>query len=1174
MRELVLCLLLLGPLPTLRAQSHNLVTTLEPRVPVTDPAAPERLEKEKVQRTVSCYDGLGRLVREVREGFTPAGKDLVTVYTYDEAGRRERSYLPYAREAGSKDTRDSDPVEALYGYYRQPPPGVPATRFPYSRRVYDRSPLERVLAEGAPGKAWQPEQGHARRYHTTVNLEEVPHWTVDGHDSCHLEGSYPPGSLLVNEMRDEDGLLRREYIDRRGRTIMKERLLDTVAVRTFFVYDDRDLLRAVIPPMAAARGVADAGYVFRYTYDDRRRLVEKRLPGAAPEEMVYDNAGRLILFRDGTLRRDSLWRYTFRDVFGRVREEGLCATAGSRKTLQDRLDRLTGYRVDSSVFPGTVFRPHMFFFYDDYTFLTDTALRFLPTVFAGEDPAAWPVPFDPWERTERTKGWQTGRRVLVPATGQWLEEAVYYDILGRVIQRVRRNHLGGVDRYSYLYDLQGHTLKEVVQHTTGYGEEHTITKVFERDHAGRIVRVRYRLDTLEPFVLYEYSYNDLGLPVRKRLYGRDGHFAREIDYRYNVRGWLTRINDPDSLGGALFAEQLLFEDPAPYDVPARYAGPVAAVVWRSEGMPGKAAYLCRYDDLGRLTGAEWRAAGQGDHSVPLIHYDLNGNIDSIVRRGAQGPLHGEVIDALRYRYDGDQLLAVDDAANEGWPGEDFRDRGAHYDPAAAGENARPEYGYNAHGDMVRDDNKGILRIRYDINHLPREILLDRDRRIILMYDAEGTLLRTEIYDAGGHLAGVIDRDGEFVYVDGEPAWVMTEEGRLVKEEEGGWVPEYFLRDHLGNVRVVFRVDSAGRTVAVQETHYYPFGMRISGQSMYGTSPTANRYLYNGKELVEDEGLYWYDYGARFYDPALGRWGVPDPLAEQRYGLSRYQYARNDPLNRIDPNGALDDWYKSEAGNVVWKDSHEETITVNGETFRNIGKTYSQPIIEGGYMVYFQDLPIAITENRISAYQLLDNDEIFRNAIKMAYRDELREEIFMARFSSDRERWSKQVLGGTFAVPVMILGTITLGEVDYGMLFSSLSKGMRLNRFISTDYWKVNLLINGSQQLLINGPEEIDIWDLFSSCVFTPSINAMSSSLIDITPFRKEEKVTYLLHGKTFGEVGISFVTNLITGKFNETAITKIGPVNKFETGLLKINFSSLDLLGLFFDKKIREQYEK
>ncbi len=132
-------------------------------------------------------------------------------------------------------------------------------------------------------------------------------------------------------------------------------------------------------------------------------------------------------------------------------------------------------------------------------------------------------------------------------------------------------------------------------------------------------------------------------------------------------------------------------------------------------------------------------------------------------------------------------------------------------------------------------------------------------------------------------------------------FIMTDEGRLVPNGSN-YDSEYFIKDHLGNTRVVVK-DNAGTAEVMQESHYYPFGMQMEGMSYQNPLQTSlNKYLYNGKELQDDLGLDWYDYGARFYDATLGRWHVIDPLSEKYYSLSPYNYVANNPIRLIDPNG--------------------------------------------------------------------------------------------------------------------------------------------------------------------------------------------------------------------------------------------------------------------------------
>ncbi|MEL7119641.1 MAG: RHS repeat-associated core domain-containing protein, partial [Bacteroidota bacterium] len=81
---------------------------------------------------------------------------------------------------------------------------------------------------------------------------------------------------------------------------------------------------------------------------------------------------------------------------------------------------------------------------------------------------------------------------------------------------------------------------------------------------------------------------------------------------------------------------------------------------------------------------------------------------------------------------------------------------------------------------------------------------------------------------------------------------------------------------------------------LQENHYYPFGLGFEGPWLMDDAGRESQYQYNGKELNEDFGLNWLDYGARWYDASIARWNAVDPLAEEYSGWSSYSYALNNP----------------------------------------------------------------------------------------------------------------------------------------------------------------------------------------------------------------------------------------------------------------------------------------
>ncbi len=138
--------------------------------------------------------------------------------------------------------------------------------------------------------------------------------------------------------------------------------------------------------------------------------------------------------------------------------------------------------------------------------------------------------------------------------------------------------------------------------------------------------------------------------------------------------------------------------------------------------------------------------------------------------------------------------------------------------------------------------------------------------------------------------------------------------------------EYSLRDHLGNTRLTFTDRNANGIVDItnnpttsdilQENHYYPFGMAYEGPWLMNDAARDTKYQYNSKELNDDFGLNWMDYGARWYDAAIGRWNSVDPLADKMRRWSPYNYTFDNPMRFIDPDGMAPDPPNGEAS-WIW-----------------------------------------------------------------------------------------------------------------------------------------------------------------------------------------------------------------------------------------------------------------
>ena len=142
--------------------------------------------------------------------------------------------------------------------------------------------------------------------------------------------------------------------------------------------------------------------------------------------------------------------------------------------------------------------------------------------------------------------------------------------------------------------------------------------------------------------------------------------------------------------------------------------------------------------------------------------------------------------------------------------------------------------------------------------------------------------------------------------------------------------EYSIKDHLGNARISF-TDLNGNGVVnetnvpatnevLQENHYYPFGLNTEGPWM-NDAALDNKYQYNGKEFNDDFGLNLNDYGARWYDGAVGRWWSVDPMGASTPAWSNYSYTFNNPIKYIDPTGMMGQ--ETEAWGMMKQQSENE-----------------------------------------------------------------------------------------------------------------------------------------------------------------------------------------------------------------------------------------------------------
>ena len=470
-----------------------------------------------------------------------------------------------------------------------------------------------------------------------------------------------------------------------------------------------------------------------------------------------------------------------------------------------------------------------------------------------------------------SKGSLTGSAVTVSGSSTKIYKGYYYDVKGRVTKVVQNNLLGGYDVTNTVYTFTGQPATVTHSHTASGKSTRTEVYTYSYDHADRVSKVEHTLGGTK-ITLADYTYDSFGRLSTKSLHGSA---ANKLTYAYNLRSWLTGITS------TRFTQNLYYNTGVGT---ARYNGSISSMTWKSGNESTVRGYKFTYDGLDRMLNATYgETAGISTNanrfSENVTGYDKNGNIKGLQRYGQLSSAAYGMIDNLTLTLNGNQLNRVDDAvaASTYNGGFEFKN----------GANAADEYSYDANGNLTKDLNKGISGITYNFLNLPNVVTFSDGSTITYTYGADGTKLRT-VHKIGSTTT-TTDYCGNVVYENGVQKLLLTEEGYVTLSDSKY---HYYLKDHQGNNRVV--ISQSG---TVEETnHYYPFG------GAFASTSNVQPYKYNGKELDSKKGLNWYDYGARHYDAALGRFTTNDRFAEKYYSMSPYQYGANNPVNNIDVNG--------------------------------------------------------------------------------------------------------------------------------------------------------------------------------------------------------------------------------------------------------------------------------
>ncbi|WET51739.1 DUF6443 domain-containing protein [Chryseobacterium indologenes] len=905
----------------------------------------------KTSETVQYFDGLGRPKQVVNVKASPQGKDVAVPIEYDQFGRQVKDYLPIPQSG----TLNGGIIPNPLSNASNTPYGSEKI---YSEKILENSPLNRIQQQIQVGNDWSTKPvkfdyqanglNEVSRYITTTTWENnATKSTV----SLSQAAVYAPGTLYKNTITDEDGNQTLEFKNGKGQTILVRKLMGYMEqADTYYVYNEYDQLAFVIPPNAVQQPITDVllnDLCYQYRYSGRNLLVEKKLPGKGWEYMVYDRQDRLIATQDANQRPANNWSYTRYDQFGRVVYTGIATDYATRATLQQYVYN-KGYNTSNNTTrtPSPSFRLSGMDIYYTNDAIPEVLNNVLTVTYYDTYPAysfnpSFPSAIqgvDTLKDTvspegKSTKGLPVMSLVKNIEDDKWTRNYTYYDTKGRVIGTHSINHLGGYTRTESSLDFAGVAQTVITRHKRLETDtERVITETFTYDHQNRLLVHKHQVDANPVEILTQNTYNELSQLESKKVGGiAVGSSLQQMDYQYNIRGWLTKINDPSNLNGKLFGYGIKYNNPLNSAKSlGRFNGNIAEVDWRNSSEEVLKRYNYEYDTLNRLKNgfySEPNATNPDNGNFDeYLTYDVNGNINTLKRKAI--PVSGgtsTLVDNLEYKYTGNRLnqvieLAMNDTGYEG--GNNMID-------------------YDVNGNMTTMKDKNINSIGYNYLNLPNQLFINQkfsgwnhNTNITHLYRADGLKLRTTKYSAidgdigdttitdyldgfqyryydNGLMGGPLLQDKtSFAYEDqaytktgsmfpSKPKWqldfVPTSEG-FYSFTENRYIYQY--KDHLGNTRISFAKNSAGVLEVTDTNNYYPFGLNHIG-GIKGQLGSYKNYKYNGKELQET-GMY--DYGARMYMPDIGRWGVIDPLAEKMTRFSPYNYAFNNPIRFIDPDG--------------------------------------------------------------------------------------------------------------------------------------------------------------------------------------------------------------------------------------------------------------------------------
>ncbi|MBO9572666.1 MAG: hypothetical protein J7497_10745, partial [Chitinophagaceae bacterium] len=722
-------------------------------------------------RITSQYlDGLGRPVQSVvKQGSYPTGGtavDMVSSTVYDELGRIQRQYLPFAANNTGGNSSISDglfklnPFAQQQWFYSDNNSGSPikgqGETYYYSKIEFEASPLNRTDRMYAAGNNWvNAGNGIKNKYLVNTITDSVRIWKVTngganpgvfGGYTC--DSLYKAGELLKYITTDENNKQSIIFQDKEGKIILKKVQFSSSDDNgtgkgysgwycTYYIYDDLGLLRCIVQPKGVELLQANSWNItwnsnvilneqcFRYEYDLKNRLIMKKMPGANAIEMVYDLRDRIAMIRDGNMTAANQWMVTRYDSLNRPWQTWLYSSSSSRATHQSSANWYIDYPTNAALSGADLLTET---YYDNYDLVY--APGYYPPMYSSHDthlatPSNTTYPY-PQAVTacpmSKLKGKVTGTKVRLLGTPNFYVFLNFYDDYGRLIQaqkvitdfyEVRTIQYTWTNLpYITVHEYNKGAKTAVVVSKNTYDSLLRITKVEKKvSYSGVNAGAMSNYVTVA-----ENEYDPLGKIKKKKLGAAP---VETLDYDYNIRGWLLGANRDYAKSASSTNNYFGFD--LGYDkngitptggsslgayAATQFNGNITGMVWKSTGDDEIRKYDYTYDVVNRLTGADFNQYTGG--------FNKNAGLDFSVS-GLSYDANGNIQSMKRRGFKATSSITIDTLlytyiSNSNRllkvvDGITADNKLGDFNDGANGSN--DDYSYDPNGNMVKDKNKDL-----------------------------------------------------------------------------------------------------------------------------------------------------------------------------------------------------------------------------------------------------------------------------------------------------------------------------------------------------------------------------------------------------------------------------------------------------------------------------------